>query len=187
MHRILSRSTDPLNSPCDAETWMKVSTLWIIGPSLGLHQKLVRTSGLQDAIIFRQMPCPAGRLSSPTLDRIADAIASRDVRCIVVCGQPSDAAENPRIDQCSPQDEKSRYHVMLQRIRARGERQQRAEEQVLSQLDQIRTHARVTTAFAAPSMILCGMFYIPESDAFLYYDPLARQFVPIMEAGRSYS
>ena len=183
MHKSSRRPIDHVTSPLNAESSKNTSTLWIIGPSLELQQKLVKISGLQPTVILgSDTPCDADTFPNHTIDLIADAIRYRDVRWIVVCGQPSDVPLRSRMDQCAPRESSSSYDQMLQRIRDRMERQQRAQDRVRTQLDQIRSNARAALTCTAPAIRLCGMFYIPESDAFLIYDRAEDQFVPIAEA-----
>jgi hypothetical protein len=183
MHRAPRWPTDPVKSLVEPESSKDISTLWITGPSLELQQKLARVSGLKPAIIIRpDMPCDTDPFPNHTLNLIADAFLYRDVRWIVVCGQGSDAPLRSRMDQCSPQEGKSSYGQMLQRICDRLERQQRAQDRVRTQLDQIGSHAGVAHALTSHAISLCGMFYIPDSDAFLIYDHAEDQFLPIAEA-----
>lgn len=184
MHRTPFQKSAPLNPQFEADRSKGICNLWVTGPSLELHQRLVRTNGLQSTILIRtEMPTDADKLSNLTLNLIADAIVYRDVRSVVVCGQSSDVAVNSPRDQCSPQEEASGYDQMLQRICDRMERQRSAQERVLTQLDQIRTHPCVALALISQFISLCGMFYIPESDAFLVYDCIEDRFVPIANAG----
>ena len=183
MHKSSRRPIDHVTSPLDAESSKDTSTLWITGPSLELQQKLLKISGLQPTVILgSDTPCDTDTFPNHTIDLIADAILCRALRWIVVCGQPSDVPLRSGKDQCAPQESTSSYDQMLQRIRDRMERQQRGQERVRTQLGQIRSEARVAFALTSHAISLCGMFYIPESDAFLVYDRTEEQFVPIVDA-----
>lgn len=183
MHKTPRRLIDHVTSPLDAESSKDTSTLWITGPSLELQQKLVKISGLQPTVILgSDTPCDTDTFPNHTIDLIADAILCRALRWIVVCGQPSDVPLRSGKDQFAPQESTSGYDQMLQRIRDRMERQQRGQERVRTQLGQIRSKARVAFELTSHAISLCGMFYIPESDAFLVYDRTEEQFVPIVDA-----
>lgn len=183
MRRIPRQTNDPVHSPLVSVSSNDAWTLWVTGPALELQQKLARIDGLQPTIIVRsEMACDTDTITNQTLDLIADAIFSRDVRCIVVCGQPGDAPLSSRLDQCLPQECARGYGHILQGTSARLEHQQRIQERVRTQLKQIRSHTGVALALTSHAISLCGMYYAPESDAFLVYDRTVDRFVPIAEA-----
>lgn len=182
MHRAPFRNSPPMNSAFEAERSKGAWNLWVTGPSLELQQKLFRTKGLPSTILIRpSMSWESDKLSHQTLDLLARAIVNRDVRCIVVCSQPSDGTVPSPPDRCSQREGTSGYDRMLQRVCAHLERHRRAQDRVLTQLDQIRKHAEIAIALTSQPISLCGMFYIPESDVFLVYDPAEHRFVPIAE------
>lgn len=187
MHPSPRRSIDPVSGPLNTESSKGRLTLLITGPSLEMQQKLVSISGLQPTIILGSETLrDSDTLPPNTLDLIADAILHRDVRAIVVCGHPSDVPCS-RIDQCSLQENMSRYNQMLQRIRDRMERQQRAQDRVRKHLEQFFSNAMLAFALNSRAISLFGMSYIPESDVFLIYDSAGDRFVPIVEAGSWHS
>lgn len=183
MHRTLDWSSGCLNSVVEAAKPKDIRSLWITGPSPDLQQKLVRMHSLQPVIIF----CPeisgdTDRISNHTLELVVAAIRHRDVRHVVVCGQPNDVPLHSERDQGATQESESSYSQMLRRIAARLDRQQRVQNRIRHQLDQIRTITGVAGVLTSCAVSLCGMFYIPESDAFLIYDHAKDQFAPIVEA-----
>ena len=138
---------------------------------------------LQSAMIISLSdPADDDAPSTRMLDLIADVVVQRNVCRIVVCGQPSDACLTADADQPALQEETTGYHQMLQRIQARIERQHLVQRRVLTQMGRIATHSRLAQAVASRPISLCGLFYIPECDAFLVYDDSADRFIPITAA-----
>lgn len=183
MHRTIVWPDGSLNSVREADKNENNLSLWITGPSPGLQEKLVRIRGLQPArILCLEMSDDTDYLSEQSLELVAAGILRRDVRCVVVCGQPDDVPLRTRTDQGSTPKSESSYGQMLQRIAARLDRQQRVQNRIRTQLNQIRAIAGVTPSLTSGAVSLCGIFYIPESDAFLLYDQAKDQFTPIVEA-----
>lgn len=183
MHRTFVWPGGFQNSVLEAAKDKKVRSLWITGPSPGLQEKLVRIPGLQPArILCPEISDDTDTLSKPTLELVAEAILPGDVRYVVVCGQPNDVPLHFERDQGSTPESESSYRQMVRRIAARLDRQQRVQNRIRTQLEQIRTIPGVACALKSCAVRLYGMFYIPESDTFLVYDHAKDLFAPIGEA-----
>lgn len=183
MHRILGWPSGSLNSVLEAENDKNIRSLWITGPSPGLQEKLVRMPGLQPArILCPEISDDTDTLSKPTLELVAEVILSGDVRYVVVCGQPNDVPLHFEGDQGATPKSESSYRQMVRRIATRLDRQQRVQNRIRTQMEQIRSIPGVACVLTSCAVSLYGMFYIPVSDTFLVYDHAKDLFAPIVEA-----
>lgn len=173
------RST--VRSPFDLASANSGCTLVITGSAPELQTKW-KTIGGQLPIVV--LGCDArsesGALPAATLDLIADTIRYREVRSIVVCGHSSDAS-CPPVTQFAAANQLNCYNEMLQPIRDRMRRQQRALVAVRKKVDQINADAKIAQVLRARCIGVVGMFYIQESDLFLIYDTTQAQFVPVLQ------
>lgn len=176
------RSMLPVSVPHDIGRERSGWTLLITTGSLELQQKLVSIAGPRPTIILGlDELSDSETLRSSTLDLLADTIRNREVRAIVVCGQTADVAVPARSVRCDQGEESSSFSRMLRRMRDCMVRQTRAQNRMRSQLNQIRSHARIACASRSPAIGLFGILHVAESNLFFVYDQAENQFVPLAE------
>lgn len=176
------RSDSAVGPEMEQESPRDLWDLWIVGPAVEVKSELLKASGASTMLIRTSPPGDSGELSPGTLTLIADAIAKRAVRCVVVCGQPDDATDPAANDLNSSAGEMCGYDQMLLRMSRRKARERCVHDRILTQLHQIRAHPGIAAAVKSQRIALCGVFYVPESDAFLVYVPAEGRFVPLAEA-----
>lgn len=179
MYRAPRLNPELMNSQLNEMRAANATSLWIIGSSPELYRRLSAVRETLNAIVIQpDGTCDAGALPPHTLELIARIIRIRNVSCVIVCGHADDAAQDSPPEQHPPGSGMRIYQQLLHRIRARTELQRRAQERVVTRLDQISSHAEVAYAMALRSISPSGMFYISESDTFLHFDRSANQFEP---------
>jgi carbonic anhydrase len=120
------------------------------------------------------------------------AIASLKIQDVIVCGHtlcgamhallnPDDVANLPRMRRWLEHAEATREIIRSQYAHESPDRMWRAtvEENVLVQLEHLRTHPCIAAALAGGDVKLHGWVYKLETGQVFSYDPSAEQFLPM--------
>jgi hypothetical protein len=158
----------------------EISTLWFTGPCPGLEQKLLETSLPRTTIIRPGRDCePDGFPDLQTLNLIAHYIAEHAVKHVIVWGQTGDVPNAVDARQSPGQGGTDSFARMIHRIYERLNRLRIAQDLVRTRFDRIRTHPGISQAIEERSVRLSAVFHIEETGAFLIFDHVAKEFVPL--------
>lgn len=161
----------------------EIPTLWITGRSTALKQKLATLRGLPSTtIISPETECGTDVLTPQTTEVIGHYIVRRGVCCVVVCGEADDIDVRSAGGNSALHDNTSPYGRIVRRIVDRSAQRRCVQDRIRNWLNHIRSDARFSAVCRIRSIRLIGMFYVPECDAFLVYDRVTDQFLPLMEA-----
>lgn len=156
-------------------------TIIIAGPAAELPKRLFKTHSEHRSIVLRSDAMREhDALSIDMLELLADTVVHREVGAIIVLGQSKDAAAWSQPSNGMPHGCRSGYSSMLKRVSGRMEDMRRAQNRVRVRLNQIRLHVAIS-----PSVSLCGLFHITESDVFLVYDDTKDAFVTLGDTSQS--
>lgn len=176
-------------------------TLFITCSDSRINPNLITQTGPGDLFIIRNagnIVPPYGAVYGGEEATIEYAVAALGVRDVIICGhshcgamkallEPKESADLPAVTRWLRHAEATRRIIKENYGHLDGERLLTAcvEENVLVQLESLRTHPAVAAALAAKKLHLHGWVYKIETGEVFSYDPEVSQFMPITESRAS--
>lgn len=157
----------------------RTASLWITCGEQSLTRVLRPVLGREPLLFVHRDPCAAWSTETNCLPHIEHAVWQRDIRDIVVCGHSlcsrhaSSAAPRELLRGMDSFDE------LLHRVLDREERNRQGKEAVVRQMEGLRDYPPLAQLLSRGDLSLHGLFYLGESDTFLMYDELIRDFLPL--------